>query len=166
VGHRTGAPSLTVKRGTRSRTPGIAHRALSADGTRLLADNGVGTVSIWEVDTHTTLNLKHTSGDVQSALCTSDDNRVITSGEDSTLRVCDARTGAELLKLDLRAPVTLIATSTDGRSVAGIDQASHAVTVFGCEVMCPVQALLDLVPSRTTRELTTQEQQKYLHAQT
>jgi WD40 repeat protein len=143
---------------------------LNADGTRLLASTGVGTVSLWEVDTPTTLKLTHTPGDVRSALFTADGNRVITSGDDGTLRVWDALTGAELLKLDLSAPVTLIATSHDGRSVVGIEKSAGgqtgAVRVFGCEVMCPVQDLHDLVPMRTTRQLTPQEQQQYLHTQT
>jgi WD40 repeat protein len=159
--------SITEHIGDPAFGAGFTQALLNAAGTRLLAiDKNVSvTVAVWDVASHAKTSLSHEFGHILSGLFTPDGLHVVTTGEDSTLRVWDAETGAELMKLNLVSPVQLIATSRDGRSLVGVDR-NGVVSVFGCEVMCSAQELLALVPSRVTRDLTPQEQQTYLHTRT
>jgi WD40 repeat protein len=93
---------------------------LSGDGRRLAERRGNGDVLVWEVgEQPRSVTLRGHNGAVHAAAFSPDESRLATVGDDLTVRLWDARTGASLEGWQAHEVKTLaVAFSADGRLVA------------------------------------------------
>jgi WD40 repeat protein len=97
-----------------------------------------------------------------TALADNTGDALLATGTDQAAILWDAGSGLPLLSLgNIVGPVFSVAFSPDGKYVAasGWDGTAHVYVVRP-------EDLLALARSRVTRSLTTEECQKYLHAET
>jgi WD40 repeat protein/serine/threonine protein kinase len=143
----------------------------SPDGSRLATGAFDGTTTVWRVVRATetgessALELKesftligHTTA-VYGVAFTPDSRRLATASEDGTAKVWDASSGQELLTLTVQSEGLLdVAITPDGKYLAA---AGHdgAVRLF----VLSTGELISLGHSRVTRQLSSEECQRYLH---
>jgi WD40 repeat protein/serine/threonine protein kinase len=94
--------------------------ALSSDGQRLLSANSNGTVCVSSpVEAKWTVMFRGHSGSVAGGSFLDGDRAVVTGGQDGGLRVWDARTGEEVLRLlDTASGASVPETHPGGRVIA------------------------------------------------
>ena len=78
---------------------------------------GIHRVWLWETDSGKHRELIGHSGAVNGAAFFPDGQRVVTVGEDRTMRLWDSLTGRELLSVVHPGPVWHVAVSPDGHSI-------------------------------------------------
>lgn len=90
---------------------------------------GGGTVLFWDAATGKLLtHLPGHTAVIRDAVFTADGTKVITTGQDDTLRTWDAATGRELARVALPAP-TRVCLSPDGKKLYAADAKTGAVRV-------------------------------------
>jgi WD40 repeat protein len=137
--------------------------AFNADGS-LLASAGVdGTVRVWRMrDGAPVATLRGHQGPA-NAVDFAADGRLMSTGDDGTVRVWDVATAREMVALSVYAgPGTNIEVSPDGRAVLTSSEEGRLVRQTFCQVCGPVETVLDLARSRGVRQLTPEEEQRYL----
>jgi WD40 repeat protein len=88
---------------------------------------------------------------------------VVSAGGDSTVRVWDLTGGTDPVVLrGHQGTVWDAAFSPDGRWAVSAS-ADGTVRVWNCEICGPIEEVLTLAKTRTTRELTEEERQIFLH---
>ena len=143
---------------------GLPDIAYSPDGMKLATGSSDRVAIIWDAVTGSPLfTLKgHTSG-IQSVSFNSNGTLLATGSEDNTAKVWDVATGKELLTLPgSGGGVKGVAfnPADDGVHLV-VSSADGVVRVF----LLQIDELLALAQSRTTRSLTSEECQKYLHVE-
>jgi WD40 repeat protein len=134
----------------------------SADG-RLVTAGSDRTGRIWDPDGRQTAVLRGPEDELTSALFTADGKRVLTSSNDGSLRLYDARDGTELAVLQApQGQLYGVALSPDG-DIATLGS-GDVVRVFPCEVCGTLDEVRALARSRSPRPLTATERQQLLAA--
>ncbi len=145
----------------------VTHVIFTADGRYLLTASQDHTAALWETASgRRVFSLIGQQAPVTAVALSPDGRFAITGGDtgDPTVRLWDLRTGQMLLTFwGHNAGVRGLDFSADGRHFASAG-ADGTVQVYDCDVCGSVEALLALVPSRVTRELTDEEQHKFLYS--
>jgi WD40 repeat protein/DNA-binding SARP family transcriptional activator/energy-coupling factor transporter ATP-binding protein EcfA2 len=121
------------------------------------------TVRVWNPRTRASVVLRGHTDEVTSAIFTNDGAHVLSTSDDSTLRLWDARGGEALAVLQSGGgPLWEVSLSRDG-TIATYAK-SGVVRVFKCEVCGSLQQLRALARSRAPQPLTPEERQRFLAA--
>lgn len=139
---------------------GSVHSAqFSPDGQQIATAGADGTAQVWDAATGKVLAvLRGHEGAVLSAQFSPDGKQIITASIDKTARVWDATTGKELAVLRGHEELVNSAQfSPDGRQIFTTSSDGTA-RVY----VAKLDDLIALAKTRVTRELTCQEQARYL----
>jgi len=91
------------------------------------------------------------------------DGRLVSTGDDGTVRVWDAAGTRLLVALPVNTgPGTSVAVSPDGRAVLTVSAQDHVVRQTFCQVCGPIEAVQELARSHGVRPLTPEEVQRYV----
>jgi WD40 repeat protein len=153
----TGAGLFTLSR----HTAGVMHAAWSSDDMRIVTASQDGSARVWDVATGAELfTLYGHVGGVQHAAWSSDDTRIVTASWDESAKVWDAASGAELFTLSGHTgPVSHAAWSLDDTRIV-IASTDGSARIF----VVDVDALIEFACTRTGRNLTQEEWQRYVGA--
>ena len=133
--------------------------AFNPDGTRVATTSADGAAKIWDASTgKQLLDLRGHTNAVTSIAFSPDGTRVATTSRDGTTKLWDATTGNELLTFDGDGSgLSDVIFSPGGKFLAvGGDS---GVRVY----LQNIDDLIALAHTRVTRELTSEECEKYLH---
>ena len=135
--------------------------AWSPDGKRLATASQDRTTNVWETTSgHELLTLKGHTDSVLSVAWSPDGKRLATASLDHTVKVWDAVSGQESLTLNgFTDSVWSMAWSQDGKRLATVGW-DGTVKVYAIDI----HDLLNLARSRVTRDLTSEECQRYFQA--
>jgi WD40 repeat protein len=142
---------------------GLVHaHDFSPDGRTLTAGRD-RTVRIWDANGRQVLVLRGHEDEVTTALFTADGRRVLTSSQDGTLRLFDARDGTELAVLQPpQGELYDVVLSPEGK-IATLG-AGEVVRVFSCDVCGGLEQVRALALSRSPRPLSAEERRQFLAA--
>lgn len=100
----------------------IGPSAVAMHPSRELIATAGHAARLWNADTGTPLleSAGHLGG-VQALRFTPDGSRLITAGNDATLRVWDANKRSQLARIELKSPAAAMEVTPDGRSLVTID---------------------------------------------
>jgi WD40 repeat protein/basic membrane lipoprotein Med (substrate-binding protein (PBP1-ABC) superfamily)/transcriptional regulator with XRE-family HTH domain len=131
----------------------------SPDGSRIATASRDGTAKIWDATSGSELfTLRGHIRDLQSIAYSPDGKRIATASLDGTARLWDADSGLELLTFfGDGSGLSDVAFSPDGTRLATGGYKGIRVYVL------PIDELIALAQTRVTRDLTSEECQKYLH---
>ncbi len=151
----TGKESLTL----RGHSDVVFSVAFSPDGTRVATTSADGTARIWNSSTgEQLLALRGHNNAVTSIAFNPDGSRIATVSRDGTTKLWDSVTGNELLTFaGDGSGLNDVTFSPDGKLLA--TGGDNGVRVY----ILDIEELTSLARSRVTRELTSEECQKYLH---
>lgn len=134
--------------------------AISPDGSLLVAGDQDGNIHLWNVETGEKLSLiSGHAGLVFRLVFSHDGARLATAGFDRLAKVWDVQSRREMISLYGNASnIFGVSFSPDGKylATAGADGSIRLYTL-------QIDQLIDLVKERLTRNLTSEECQKYLH---
>lgn len=137
--------------------------AFSPDSKLLLTANNDMTARLWEVGTgKEVMALRGHQKEVMSAAFSPDGKLVVTVSDDRTMRVWDTATGVSLAEYRGQDPREASVFSPDGRLILTNPEALEA-QVFACDLCYSLEDLLAITRSHVTRDLTSEEREKYLH---
>ena len=141
--------------------------AFSPDGTHLVAGSGDNLGRVWDIESGTSpLVLRGHTNYVTSAAFSADGKLVATGDWNGEMRIWDATSGQLLAILHGHATeIREIVFSNDDDSILSIANSGPAL-VTPCDVCGSVDRLLQIAEDRGTRELTADEQNRYLDAGT
>jgi WD40 repeat protein len=134
----------------------------SRDG-RILTAGADRTVRIWDERGKQLVVMRGHEDELTSALFTADDNQVLSSSQDGSVRLFDARTGVQLAVLQpAEGELYDLALSRDGR-IATLGK-GEVVRVFTCDVCGSLDRVRALARSRSPGPLTAEEREQFLAA--
>jgi hypothetical protein len=142
-------------------TGSVEHAAWSSDDTRIVTASRDGSVRVWDAATGVELfSLYGHTDRVWHAAWSSDDTRIVTASDDGSAKVWDAATGAELFTLSGHTAGVVYAawSSDDTRIVTASSDGSARIFIVD------VDALIEFACTRTDRNLTQEEWQRYMGA--
>lgn len=142
----------------------------SPDGATVVTRGSLNTAMIWEVSTGRRVAVLQGHTDTISSVgFVSGGEVVVTTSEDGTARVWDPATGQNVAVMrtsgdDEDEPTGVEAATYDprGRRLIALAEDSSLQT-YTCEICEPTGALLDMLDSRVTRDLSPREKETYLH---
>lgn len=145
-------------------TERITSARYSPDGKRIVTTSLDNTARVWDAATGRLITeLKGHTDWVNDAAFSADGQFVVTASKDKTARLWDATNGKLLQTYyGQKDIVTHVAFSPDGKwlALAGGDGNAQLVR---CDVCGTLDQLLARAQARTSRELTCEERQSYLH---
>jgi WD40 repeat protein/basic membrane lipoprotein Med (substrate-binding protein (PBP1-ABC) superfamily)/transcriptional regulator with XRE-family HTH domain len=151
----TGQEILTL----RGHIDSVLAVGFNPDGTRVAAAAADGAAKVWDSSTgEELLELTGHTNAVTSIAFSPDGTRIATASRDGTAKLWDAVTGDEMLTFDGDGSgLSDIGFSPDGKLLATGGENSVRVYLLNME------DLIALASTRVTRDLTSEECQKYLH---
>lgn len=143
----------------RGHTDAVIAATFNPEGTRVATTSWDGMARIWDASTgEKLLELRGHSNAVTAIAFSPDGKRVATASQDGTAKLWDAVSGNELLTFPGDgSSLGDIAFSPDGKLLA--TGGDNGVRVY----LMQIDDLIALAHARVTRELTSDECQKYLH---
>jgi len=127
---------------------------------RMLTAGSDGTVRMWDPAGRQLAVMRGNEDELTTAIFTADGTQVLSSGQDGSLRLFDADTGAQLAVLQSRGELFDVAQSRDG-TVATLGT-GEIVRAFGCDFCGSLDRVRAIARSRSPRQLTRSEQQQFL----
>jgi WD40 repeat protein len=114
---------------------------------------------VWDVATGRELmTLRGHASFIESVVFSPDGQYILSASDDGTARLWDGTTGQETMTLGHTGKLTNAMFSPDGRYILTASVDGTARVYFA-----HIQDLVAAAQSRLTRQLTTEECQKYLH---
>jgi WD40 repeat protein len=130
---------------------------------RIVTAGSDRTVRVWDRGGVPPVVMRGHEDEVKTVVVTQDSSKVLSASDDGTLRLWDARTGANLAVLQAGEGVVKdVALSRDGK-IATLGQ-GEVVQVFDCEVCGSIEQVRALALSRSPRPLTAEERRQFLAA--
>jgi WD40 repeat protein len=129
---------------------------------RIVTAGADGTVRTWDPTGKELSVMRGNEDEVTTAIFTTDGTQVLSSGLDGTLRLYDARSGRQLVVLQLRDQLFDVAQADDGR--VGTLGSDKVIRVFPCDFCGSLDHVRAVALSRPPRELTASERKQYLSA--
>ena len=143
------------------RAHGLSVNAItfSPDGSRIATASQDGTAKVWDATSALELfTLRGHNSGLTSIAYSPDGKRIATASLDGTAKLWNAETGQELLTFFGDSSGLMdVAFSPDGTRLAA--GGSNGIRVY----LLHIDELIALAQTRVTRELTSEECQKYLH---
>lgn len=138
--------------------------AYSPDGAHIVTASADNTARVWEASTGAGVaELRgHTSG-VYGATYSADGRWIATSSMDGTARIWDASNGRSLAVLRGDTDKVYSANFSPQENRVLTASEDGLALLYRCALCVPADALMNLVPARTTRGLTGDECRVYLH---
>jgi WD40 repeat protein len=135
--------------------------AYAPDG-RIATGGADRTVRVWSPRTGSQVLLRGHTDELTTVVFTSDGRRLLSTSNDGTLRLWDARGGEALAELSFREDDQLwdVALSRDGR-IATLGK-GEVVRVFSCDVCGSFEQVLALARARAPRQLSPEERRRFL----
>jgi WD40 repeat protein/DNA-binding SARP family transcriptional activator len=134
----------------------------SRDG-RILTAGADRTVRIWDASGKQLVVMRGHEDELTTALFTADDTQVLSTSQDGSVRLFDARTGMQLAVVhSAEGELYDVALSPDGK-IATLGK-GEVVRVFPCDVCGSLDRVRALALSRSPRPLTAEERQQFLAA--
>ncbi len=100
--------------------------------------------------------------ELTNAIFTTDGTQVLSTGEDGSLRLFDARSGKQLAVLQSGGPLFDVAQSRDGM-VATLGT-GEVIRVFPCDFCGSLNRVRAIALSRSPRQLTPSEKHQFVSA--
>jgi WD40 repeat protein len=137
--------------------------AFSPNGRRIVTASGDRTARLWAAETGKELQLlRGHTGALRGVAFSPDGNDLATGSDDQTVKLWDVETGKEIMTLGGHLGAVLgVAFSPDSKHLAAACN-DGTVQLFELDV----HKLLKLARSRVTRNLTTEECQRYFQSET
>jgi len=146
-------------------TDGVRDVAYSPDGTIIATGSGDGTTILWDAATGSQIRtlIGHNSG-IFSVGFSPDGKFLATGSGDNTAKIWNVESGQEILTLpgSEGGVIGAIFSLSDNGAHLAVSSADGVVRIF----LMKIDELLALSKIRTTRSLTLEECQKYLHVKT
>jgi len=140
--------------------------AFSADGKLAVTGGDEPTARVWSLDSGRVVAELFGPTDLVTGVAFSPDSKLVaTVGMDQVVRVWGVATGrvvAELHAPPAAGGILTASFSPDGKSIVTTAGDGKA-RIYSCEVCGSAKELLALAATRTTRRLTEQGRQTYLH---
>lgn len=133
-------------------------------GTHLAGGGAIGTINLWDITTKPTQPtvLHGHQGEVW-ATAFGPDRRLITSGNDGTVRIWKTDGTSQPLTLDgFRAPAHAAVPMLNGQYVTAHDDGT--IRIWRCPTCGPITKVLATADQHVTRELTPEERRTYIPA--
>lgn len=143
-------------------TDWVTHASFSPDEQFIVTASNDSTARVWETATGKTIAiLRGHENWVSTANFSPDGKTIVTASRDKTARVWEAGTGVQ---------IALLEGSTDSLKSARFDFDGHHILtagdntarIYSCRLCGSSEDLLTLARKNVTRELTAEEQKKYL----
>jgi WD40 repeat protein len=131
-------------------------------GDRMLTAGSDETVRMWDPSGKELAVMRGNEDEVTTAIFTTDETQVLSSGQDGSLRLFDADDGKQLAAFESNGQLFDVAQSSDG-TLATLD-ARAAVRVFPCDFCGTIDRVRGIALSRSPRELTPLERRHFLTA--
>ena len=136
----------------------VLAQEVAKNGERIVTAGWDNTAKIWDTQTGKEIfTLTGHDGKVDSAAYSPDGRQVVTASRDYTAKVWDTQTGQELFTLTSHDDVVRSAAySPNGRRIM-TSSSDGTVKIHTTDM----DELIEIAKSRVTRQLTTEEKEKY-----
>jgi WD40 repeat protein len=129
---------------------------------RMVTSGSDGTARVWAPTGQELAVMRGNEDELTTAIFTADGTQVLTSGQDGSLRLFDARSGRQLAVVQSRGQLFDVVQSRDGL-VATLGS-GDVVRVFSCDFCGSLNRVRAIALSRSPRRLTPSETRQFLSA--
>jgi WD40 repeat protein len=131
-------------------------------GDKMLTAGSDETVRMWDPSGKELAVMRGNEDEVTTAIFTTDETQVLSSGQDGSLRLFEADSGKQLAAFESTGQLVDVAQTRDG-TLATLD-ARAAVHVFPCDFCGSIDRVRGIALARSPRELTPGERRQFLAA--